>query len=200
MQQIILVPGFGGLMADRWRRWWQRYDPDAQIVEPPDWRVASLASWLPSVVRAVEANPGAYLVAHSLGAAVALHLAARRPDLAIGGALLVAPADVDGALAGKSDFATFAPLPAARTPWPTLISASGDDPWIAPSRARLLARRIGAQFVRTDRAAYAEPLERWWTPDQADALLHTLSREAADIRRFPTPFMDGGDIHARTAS
>ena len=39
--------------------------------------------------------PGSLLVAHSLACALVAHLAERRPDLLIGGALLVAPADVD---------------------------------------------------------------------------------------------------------
>jgi uncharacterized protein len=64
-------------------------------VAQSDWSQPARSLWLEQLVGAVESTPGAILVGHSLGCVLISDLAWRRPDLRIGGALLVAPADVD---------------------------------------------------------------------------------------------------------
>ena len=60
-----------------------------------NWDRPDLPTWIDRLTAAVERTPGAVLVGHSLGCVLIAHLARRRPQLPIGGALLVAPADVD---------------------------------------------------------------------------------------------------------
>src|SRR5262245_21367432 len=92
---ILLLPGLGGSGPGHWQALWRETDPHARLVEQADWNAPALNYWLDTVAAEVDRAPGALLVAHSLACALVAHLAERRPDLLIGGALLVAPADVD---------------------------------------------------------------------------------------------------------
>ncbi|MGJ3629249.1 RBBP9/YdeN family alpha/beta hydrolase [Sphingomonas sp. MMS24-JH45] len=64
----------------------------------------------------------------------------------VAGALLVAPADVD-APGVAAELAPFAPAPRAPLPFPSIVVASGDDPWIHIDRAHSLAVDWGSHFV-----------------------------------------------------
>ena len=62
------------------------------------------------------------------------------------GALLVAPPEVEhGAVDPR--LARFAPVLPRALPFPTILAASRDDPWIAFGRARRLARIWKSRFV-----------------------------------------------------
>ena len=61
------------------------------------------------------------------------------------GALLVAPVDIDNA--GLDAIATFASVPLAPLPFPSIVVASTDDPWATLERARRLADTWGSDFV-----------------------------------------------------
>jgi predicted alpha/beta hydrolase family esterase len=95
----------------------------------------------------VQAQPGAILVAHSLACPLVAHMAARRPDLSVGAALLVAPADVDSARHTPGHIRTFAPIPRSLLPFRSLVVASTNDPYIEYERARELTAAWGAEFV-----------------------------------------------------
>jgi predicted alpha/beta hydrolase family esterase len=84
---------------------------------------------------AVELQPDAILVAHSLGCVLAAHLAARYPDLQIKAALLVAPADVDSARHTPPHIRGFAPIPRQPLPFCSIVVASTNDPYITIGRA-----------------------------------------------------------------
>ena len=92
---ILIVPGLGGSGSEHWQSRWQRSYPPANRVEQADWNKPVRADWLSRLAQALRNAPGAILVGHSLGCALIAQLACRHPDLSIGGALLVAPADVD---------------------------------------------------------------------------------------------------------
>jgi predicted alpha/beta hydrolase family esterase len=81
-------------------------------------------------------------VAHSLGCALVAHLS-QSAVCAIGGALLVAPADVDNVDLAGGLVRSFAPMPQGRLPFPSLMAASRDDSFMDVERARALARVWG---------------------------------------------------------
>jgi predicted alpha/beta hydrolase family esterase len=184
MAGCVIVPGFGGLVADRWRGWWRGVDPDAAVVEPPHWSAASLASWCLAVRRAILSNPGCVAVGHGLGAVVLIHLSAREPSLPVRRALLVSPADVDGAFAGRPEFHSFTPLPDGPLGWPVTVTAAQEDPWIAPAAARSLAARLGAAFEEDEDAGYVAG------PDDPDY----GRRAAARLAAFRTRPLVGGPL------
>jgi hypothetical protein len=100
---------------------------------------------LAAVVEAIDAP--AVLVAHSLGCALVAHWARLHGGAGVAGALLVAPADVDEICDLIPEVETFAPLPTDRLPFPAVMVASDDDPYMTLARARDLAAAWGARLV-----------------------------------------------------
>lgn len=143
----LLLPGLGGSGPGHWQTLWRESHRDARLVEQRDWNKPDLEDWIDTVADEIEQAPGAVLVAHSLGCALVAHLAQRRRDLLIGGALLVAPADVDDRLRTPVSVASFAPMPLELLPFPSIVVGSSNDPTISIGRAMLFAYAWGAPFV-----------------------------------------------------
>jgi len=150
----LLLPGLHGSGPGHWQRRWAEEVEDTLLVEQADWDHPDLAAWLDRAEAAVEANPGAFLVGHSLGAVLAVHLLTRRPDLPVAGLLLVAPADVDRHGRRRPPVAGFAPLPIAPLGAPAIVAASRDDPWMSFVRASVLADMWEAALVDLGRVGH----------------------------------------------
>ncbi len=151
---ILVLPGLHGSGPGHWQRRWLDEIEDTVLVEQDDWDKPDLEKWLRRATAAVAANPGAFLAGHSLGSVLAVHLAARRPDLPIAGLLLVAPADADRRAEANPLVASFAPLPVAPLGFPAIVVASRDDPWMAIERSRVLADMWEAGFVDAGRIGH----------------------------------------------
>jgi uncharacterized protein len=147
MIPILIVPGLGGSGSHHWQTYLERSFPGAWRVQQDDWEQPDRAAWTGRLTAAVEASPGAVLVAHSLGCAVVAHMAAARPDLPVAAALLVAPADVDREQSTPERFRGFAPMPCVPLPFRSVVVASTDDPHMTLARARAFADDWGAEFV-----------------------------------------------------
>lgn len=143
---ILVVPGLGGSGEQHWQTHLQRAFPQADRVQQEDWDAPDLGKWLERLVRAVEARPGALLVAHSLGCPLVAHLAASQPYLPVAAALLVAPADVDSGRHAPALTRGFAPIPRLALPFCSAVVASTNDPFMEFGRARELAKAWGAEF------------------------------------------------------
>lgn len=150
----LLLPGLHGSGPGHWQRRWVDEIEDTLLVEQEDWDRPDLGLWRTRAEAAVEANPGAFLVGHSLGAVLAVHLLARRPDLPIAGLLLVAPADVDRHARRHREVAGFAPLPTTPLGVPAIVAASRDDPWMGFARASVLADMWEAALVDLGRVGH----------------------------------------------
>jgi len=151
---FLIVPGLFNSGPDHWQSHWQRTLPTAERVEQSDWARPTLGEWTAGLAEAVRRNPGAVLIAHSLGCAVAAHLAATSAGRGVAGALLVAPADVNRHGPVGPLLRGFSPLPRQRLPFPTLVVASRDDPFVEITQARAFARGWGARFVDLGRAGH----------------------------------------------
>jgi predicted alpha/beta hydrolase family esterase len=151
---LLMVPGLGGSCHDHWQSHWERNYPTAARVEQANWDRPDLATWIDRLTAAVERTPGAVLVGHSLGCVLIAHLARRRPQLPIGGALLVAPADVDLSERLPACVNDFTPTPLVQLPYPAMTVASGNDPYMNMSRARWLADIWGTQFADVGRCGH----------------------------------------------
>lgn len=144
----LIIPGWYGSGDGHWQSWWLRSQPDVRLVAQKDWAQPTLEGWLANLVRAVDAAPQPpLLVAHSLGAILVAQLAVRHPQLAIGGALLVAPADVDDPSWTPAQIAGFGSVPFRRLPFPALVVASRDDPFVSFDRAAAFASAWGARLI-----------------------------------------------------
>jgi uncharacterized protein len=146
MTSILIIPGLGGSGEHHWQTHWEQSIPNARRVEQADWQSPNILAWLNRLENAIDRS-GTVLVAHSLGCALVAHLAARKPDLPVEAALLVAPADVDSASHTPEHLRDFAPLPLKRFPFRSMVVASTNDRYITIDRARALAEAWGAMFV-----------------------------------------------------
>lgn len=143
----LILPGLGGSGTGHWQRWWLDKDPEARLVEQDDWETPDLQAWIEKLLAAIDERPGAVLVAHSLACALVAHLAARRPDAWVAGALLVAPADVDDRTRMPPAVESFAPMPLAPLPFPSIVVGSSSDPTASIARTMFFSHAWGARFV-----------------------------------------------------
>ena len=144
---ILTVPGLYGSEPQHWQSRWEAELEDIRRVEQQDFDRPVLEAWLAVLAEVVGRAPGAILVGHSLGATLIAHLAARHPDLPVGAALLVAPADPELRRSRVPGLASFAPLPLEPFAFPAMLVASRTDPYMALDRARVLANLWEAAFV-----------------------------------------------------
>ncbi|HMH52823.1 MAG TPA: alpha/beta hydrolase [Candidatus Acidoferrum sp.] len=167
---ILILPGYADSGPDHWQSHWERADPACRRVVQDDWLEPRLADWLATLDRSVrECDSPPVLVAHSLACALVAHWATRAFEgrhgcagapRALGGvgghvgaphsvkaALLVAPADVDSPVHTPDEVRTFSPMPLARLPFPSIVVASGDDPFVEPSRAEAFAHAWGSRLI-----------------------------------------------------
>ena len=145
---VLIVPGLGNSGPLHWQAHWEGAFGWTRV-QQEEWDAPVLADWLAGLDAAVRARGGpVVLAAHSLGCALVAHWAALAPAGAVAGALLVAPADVDSPNHTPDVVRNFAPLPLRRLPFPAVVVASDDDPYLALPRAVRLADAWGARLER----------------------------------------------------
>lgn len=178
----LIIPGLGGSPAGHWQHWWLREDVSAVQVDQSDWDSPDLDAWSATLANAIEDHPGAVLVAHSLGCALVAHLSQSRSDLDVGGALLVAPADVDDRLRISARIDGFRPMPLERLPFPAIVVGSSNDPFVSIGRAMLFSHAWGARFVHLRDSGHINLASGFGAWPDGLRLARRLSRE---VRRRP---------------
>jgi uncharacterized protein len=144
---ILVVPGLGGSGTDHWQTHLERSFPGSARIQQGDWDRPELSTWLSRLEDDVKARPGSIVVAHSLGCILVAHLAVRRPDLSIGAALLVAPADVEFCRDTLRTTQSFVPIPRSMLPFHAAVIASTNDPYMSRARAFEFAQAWKAHFI-----------------------------------------------------
>lgn len=185
-QTVLIVPGYRGSGAGHWQTWLESELPDTRRVAGIDWDAPLLARWAGEVRREIDAAAGAvWLVAHSFGCLAGVVAAADRPQR-VAGLLLVAPADPERfelvglredprRSAGVGSF-----LPQSAFTCPSILVASGNDPWLKPEAARGWAERWGSRLVDVGDAGHIN-IESGHGPwPLALTLLQQLRDAAAD--------------------
>jgi uncharacterized protein len=148
MTDILLVPGLWNSGPEHWQSYWERERSDCRRVLQKDWETPHRDDWVSALEAAVAKEGGPVVVAaHSLGCALVAHWAEVSQHLGkVRGALLVAPSDVD-APSYPAGTTGFVPMPLNRLPFPSIVVASSDDPYVSPDRARQFARAWGSRLV-----------------------------------------------------
>lgn len=147
---ILTVPGLMNSGPDHWQTIWEAELPNCRRVELGSWDKPQRNSWISNLGNAIaQADGPVILAAHSLGChAVAWWAAFECSEWSdkIVGALLVAPPEVD---AGATDarLLGFSPTPKTMLPFPSIVVASRNDPYIGFEQARRLAKFWGSQFA-----------------------------------------------------
>jgi predicted alpha/beta hydrolase family esterase len=147
---VLLVPGLNDSGPGHWQTRWERERDDCRRVELGRWADPIRNMWVNKLnLELQRASRPVVLVAHSLGChAVAWWAEYEQPDYGhpVIGALLVAPPDVEDPAADPR-LRRFAPVPETELPFPAIVVASRDDPYMPIGKARKLARTWNAQFA-----------------------------------------------------
>lgn len=181
---ILTVPGLGGSGPSHWQSLWERARPDTTRVELGMWSMPHRNAWVTKLDQAISAaRAPVVLAAHSLGClAVAwwAELSGQPYGWPVAGALLVAPPDVDRPGAAH-EIQAFAPTPMKPLPFPSLLVASADDPWIDIDRAHSLAAAWGSHFVDAGPQGHLNAASGlgWW-PEGQELLARVLSVSGHD--------------------
>lgn len=144
---VLIVPGLHGSGEGHWQRHWLADHDNAELVEQADWDNPQAGRWLHRLERAVLANPGAILVAHSLGTILTARLAMSSVAPLVGGALLVAPADIERTSELHARSYEFGTIPTEKLPFPALVVASRDDIYMSLAKAKALAANWSVPLV-----------------------------------------------------
>jgi predicted alpha/beta hydrolase family esterase len=187
---ILIVPGLYDSEPGHWQDIWLRTVAGAQKVDQAIWDRPTLAEWVAELVVAVRRSPGAVLVGHSLGCALIAHVAQLRGARGIAGALLVAPAEVNRGGPAGNLLSGFGPMPMAPLPFPSVVVASRDDPYVKFESSRQFADSWRATFVDAGAAGHINVASGYgdW-PAGNDVLQDLLNRIDAE---HPTPSVVGG--------
>lgn len=174
--RVLVLPGYGDSGPDHWQSRWEATDSRVRRVVQRDWLEPKLDEWLTVLDRAIVAcGSPPVLAAHSLGCVLVAHWV-QRTARRVGGALLVAPVDVDATAAAIPEVASFTPVPLINLPFPTIVVASDDDIHVSGERAQAFARAWGSRFVPLRGAGHINGESGFGPWPQGHALLEELVR------------------------
>lgn len=143
----LILPGLNGSGDGHWQAHWARDNPGAGLLVQEDWTCPRLTAWESRLDAALSTSQGVWLVAHSLGAILAAKLAGRPSAAKVRGALLVAPCDLERVEAMHPCIVDFGAMPTGRLPFPSVIVASRNDPYMSFDASRRFASLWGSDLV-----------------------------------------------------
>lgn len=154
---VLIVPGLGGSGPAHWQTHWENELDHAARVDLGDWDLPHRNTWVNKLNLAIHrAGRPVILVAHSLGClAVAWWAHYERPerDGPVRGAMLVAPPEADF-FPRDERLSPFAPVPVDPLPFPSVLVASRNDPWMNFHTAEWLAGHWKSDLVDLGEAGH----------------------------------------------
>ncbi|MEH6436930.1 RBBP9/YdeN family alpha/beta hydrolase [Massilia sp. DD77] len=151
---VLIVAGLWNSGPRHWQSLWQERYPQWLRAPHRDWTSPERDEWVAELDAAIAACKGApILVAHSLGCILVAHWARCGSPLKVAGAFLVAPSDVE-APSYPAPLNGFAPVPTEPLPFPSIVVASSDDPYVTPDRVQGFAASWGSRFVDIGKAGH----------------------------------------------
>ena len=168
---VLILSGLWNSGPDHWQSHWQARYPHWMKAEHRDWNCPDRDEWVAELDAAIGNCRGApILVAHSLGCMLVAHWAASGSPLKVAGAFLVAPSDVEAA-SYPAPVNGFAPIPLATLPFPSMVLASSNDPYISLDRAGALAGAWGSRLVQIGEAGHVNAESGHGAWPEGEALL-----------------------------
>jgi len=154
---LVIVPGLGDSGPGHWQTLWAEKFGAARVRQD-DPAAPTPGAWAARLQEVVEATPGdLVLVGHSAGVLTIVHWARLYAGHGrVRGALLVSPTDPEQADMADLAPAVFglAPVPLASLPFPALVVASENDPYVSFERAQAFADAWEAEFVTAGEAGH----------------------------------------------
>ena len=155
--RLVIVPGLGDSAPEHWQSLWeQKYGAARVRQDDPD--APTPESWSARLQEVIEATPGELvLVGHSSGVLNIVHWARRYGGHErVKGALLVGPSDPDdpNTSGPYPAIRAMAPVPMQPLPFPALVVASENDPYVSFERAAAMAAAWEAEFIGAGEAGH----------------------------------------------
>lgn len=167
MITTLLLPGLNNSGPQHWQSMWGATDRSCERLSQAEWDAPRCADWVATLdARVARTSTPLVLVAHSSACALVAHwCTSAAPDRLsrVKGALLVAPSDPEGPHYPPEPTG-FAPVPNERLPFPSIVVASTNDPYVSLDVARGYAEAWGSRFVNIGAAGHinsASGLGEW---------------------------------------
>jgi uncharacterized protein len=152
--RTLILPGLHNSDPSHWQSRWEVADETMERVIQDDWEAPHCADWVATLDQTLaRAGSDILLVAHSAGCALVAHWAVGCQQGQVRGALLVAPSDPE-APSFPPGATGFAPIPLLRLPFPSIVVASSNDPFVTIARAQTFATAWRSEFVRLGEAGH----------------------------------------------
>lgn len=164
LPDTLILPGLNGSGENHWQQHWARDHPSSVVVEQDNWIQPDLDVWRVRLEAAIAATNGVWLVAHSLGSLLAAQLATSAVAHKVRGALLVAPCDLKATERLHPGVVLPLAMPLRRLPFPSLIVASLNDPYMPIDTLRHISAHWGSGLVEIGAAGHinvASGFGRW---------------------------------------
>jgi Predicted esterase of the alpha/beta hydrolase fold len=143
----LVLPGLNGSGDGHWQRHWLNDRPTARLVEQHNWDCPDLDDWRDRLADELSQHDGVWIVAHSLGCILTANLAASPLAARIKGALLVAPCDLARVERLHPCVVNFGAMPERRLPFPSLVVASLNDPYMDFETTRRMVSLWGSELA-----------------------------------------------------
>jgi predicted alpha/beta hydrolase family esterase len=170
---VLLLPGLGDSGPEHWQTHWES-EYGYERVQQKDWDTPQVEDWVACLhERIVADDRPKVLVAHSLACSLVAYWARAHQGNVVS-ALLVAPSDVEGQNYPVGPLG-FAPMPMWHLPFPTLVVAGDDDPYVPLQRGQAFASAWGSKYILLGGRGHlgsAAKLGRW---PEGHALLRGLN-------------------------
>lgn len=142
--KVLTVPGLWNSGPLHWQTHWEQKH-GWERVQQRNWDRPDRDEWVRTLDDAIatQSQP-VVLAAHSLGCSLVAQWA-KESGCAVAGAFLVAPSDVE-APGYPEEGRSFATMPLARLPFPSLVVASSNDEYVSLERARQFADAWGSEL------------------------------------------------------
>ena len=153
--KVLILPGLFNSGETHWQSHWERHLPGLLRVEQADWETPDARDWLERLDREINAAEGrVVLVGHSLAVTLITRWAALHPaSTKVRGALIVAPSDTE-AQSYPAGTSGFTPMSTEPLPFPSIMVASTDDPYVTVERAKHFAKAWGSELVWLENAGH----------------------------------------------
>jgi uncharacterized protein len=179
----LILPGLGDSGPEHWQSQWEDRDPTLQRVVQTEWDAPRRDDWVTCLDTALlGAEAPVVLVAHSSACLLVAHWAVGASPARhamVRAALLVAPSD-PGSAAYPAGPQGFAPVPLVRLPFPSIVVASDDDPYVSAACARTYAQAWGSRLVQLAGAGHVNAASGHGPWPEGWALLE-------ELRALPDP-------------
>jgi predicted alpha/beta hydrolase family esterase len=179
---VLIVPGLREHVPEHWQATLSAKLPRVCNVAPLEHDKLRCAARVDAIDRALATIEGpVIIVAHSAGAMMVAHRAARGATREVRGALLAAPADLETPM--PTGYPTidalkehgWLPIPRGTLPFPSIVAAGSNDPLTRLDRAREFAQAWGSRFVELGEVGHLNPTSGHGEWPRAEEFIRELS-------------------------